>query len=320
MLLREIADRASVDELVFRTHTFKPEDVEIREDGPTGFSFEGIASVVDFAYPVRDIFGEYMETIKAGAFDATLRDKKATISLYKGHKGDPYAVRSANANTLTLSVDPHLRVKADLDPARSDVQNLASMLRRREMTEMSIGFRPITARDRWNKDYTAVERTQVSLREVSIVELGANLGGTEAAVRSLDEAMRSLDALDLTQDELTRAMRSFERRFADLYTDDVRARLRSALIERFQPGQAQYVWIRDFSDTEVIFEREGYPDSGCFRLDYTLDDSGSVMLADVTPKKVTPFTTYRSASDLFAERDRLDRDRHALKRPAPIQV
>lgn len=208
MLLRSIEDRAAVDEIVHRSYSF--DDVEFRDEGPTGFTFEGTASIVDFPYPVRDVFGTYTETIKSGAFDSTLRDKKATISLYKGHAGDPYAVRSAQAATLSLTADPHLRVRASLDPTRSDVQNLVSMLKRRELTEMSIGFRPVTQRDKWNKDYTEVTRTQVSLREVSIVEMGANIGGTDAAVRSFDELMDSFRNVEMSDAELQRALTYFQ--------------------------------------------------------------------------------------------------------------
>jgi hypothetical protein len=37
--------------------------------------FDGIASVVDAGYLVRDIFGEYTETMAKGAFNRTLKQK-----------------------------------------------------------------------------------------------------------------------------------------------------------------------------------------------------------------------------------------------------
>lgn len=214
MSTHDLALRASHTEMLVRSFEF--EDIEFRDDGPTGFTFEGVASVVDFPYPVRDAFGSYTETIQGGAFNTTLRDTKAAISLYVNHRHAdiPLAVRSAKANTLEITADPHLRVKAALDPTRPDVQILASALKRREMTEMSIGFMPVKTRDKWNADYTEVTRTQVSLREASIVEAGANTGGTDANIRSLDEFIGSLTGVEMTDDEIRRALQFFESRLS----------------------------------------------------------------------------------------------------------
>lgn len=221
---RDLAQRATTTELQYRSFSF--DDIEIRDDGPTGFTFEGVASVVDFAYPVRDALGEYHETIQAGAFNTTLRDKNAAISLYVNHRHAdvPLAVRSARASTLEMTADPHLRVKADLDPSRPDVQILASALRRNEMTEMSIGFMPVKTRDKWNKDWSEVTRTQVSLREASIVEAGANTGGTDATIRSLDEFMTSLADIEMTEDEIRRALLFFQGRLPVVEVDTFAAR------------------------------------------------------------------------------------------------
>ena len=53
---------------------FDMADFEFRDEGSNGFTFEGVASVVDAPYQVRDAFGEFTETISAGAFNKTLRD------------------------------------------------------------------------------------------------------------------------------------------------------------------------------------------------------------------------------------------------------
>jgi HK97 family phage prohead protease len=202
-----LSDRASFDGLIRRSYPIT--DFEFRDDGPTGFTFEGVASVVDHPYPVRDQFGEYTETIKAGAFNKTLKDGAARVSLYVNHRHSDVPLATRSAGTLTISADPHLRVKASLDPSRPDVQIIASAIKRKEMGEMSIGFRAVSANDKWNADWTEVVRREVNLRETSIVEAGANTGGTAASLRAFDEFMASLTDVEMTADEIERAIAHF---------------------------------------------------------------------------------------------------------------
>jgi HK97 family phage prohead protease len=213
-----LSDRASFDGLIRRSYPIT--DFEFRDDGPTGFTFEGVASVVDHPYPVRDQFGEYMETIKAGAFNKTLKDGAARVSLYVNHRHQDVPLATRSAGTLTISADPHLRVKASLDPNRPDVQIIASAIKRKEMGEMSIGFRAVSANDKWNADWTEVVRREVNLRETSIVEAGANTGGTAASLRAFDEFMASITDVEMTADEIERAIAHFTSlRAADEHTE-----------------------------------------------------------------------------------------------------
>lgn len=205
------------DSNVLERRSIPLDDYEIRENKATGgWTFEGVASTVDVAYPVRDQFGEYNETIARGAFDSTLRDKKANVSLYLNHQHHSLALSSRRAG-MELVADPHLRIKAELNPRRSDVENVKYAIEDRILTEMSIGFVPVKARDKWNEDYTEVKRTQVSLREVSIVEAGANVGGTSASMRSFDDFMATtLTDVDMSTDEVKRAIAFFQARLAEL--------------------------------------------------------------------------------------------------------
>lgn len=188
-------------------------DFEFRDDGDTGFTFEGVASVVDTPYMVRDVFGEFTETIASGAFNKTLRDRKADVALFVNHQhaGIPLATRSAS--TLRLSVDPNLRVVAELDPARPDVQNVRSAVTRGEMRQMSIGFTtPKDARkDRWNDDMTERTITELNLIETSIVWRGAN-PHTTGVMRSFDDFVESFTDVDMTEDEVRRAIAALESR------------------------------------------------------------------------------------------------------------
>ena len=189
-------------------------EFEFRDDGPTGFTFEGIASVVDTPYSVRDMFGTFTETISAGAFNKTLRDSKADVALFinHDHQGIPLATRGAK--TLVLSADPNLRVSANLDPMRSDVQNVRSAVTRGEMSQMSIGFTVPEARDKWNDDMTERTIKEVNLIETSIVWRGAN-PATSGAMRAFDELLGNLTDIEMTEDELRRAIAAFEARLPE---------------------------------------------------------------------------------------------------------
>lgn len=189
-------------------------EFEFRDDGASGFTFEGVASVVDTPYAVRDQWGEYTETIRAGAFNKTLRDSKADVALFVNHdtRGVPLATRGAG--TLQLSADPNLRVVAELDPSRPDVQTIRSAVQRGEMRQMSIGFMVPKARDKWNDDMTERTISEVQLLEASIVWRGAN-PHTSGTMRSVDEFIESLTDVDMTEAEVRRAIAALEARLPE---------------------------------------------------------------------------------------------------------
>jgi HK97 family phage prohead protease len=183
--------------------SFDISEFEFRDEGSSGFTFEGIASVVDTPYTVRDQYGEFEETIRAGAFNKTLKDSKADVALFVNHdmKAPPLATRGAG--TLALRADPHLGVTAQLDPARPDVQIIRSAVSRGEMRQMSIGFSVPKARDAWNEDFTEREISEVALAETSIVWRGAS-PTTTGQMRSLVDVIMDDDELD--PDDLRRAL------------------------------------------------------------------------------------------------------------------
>jgi HK97 family phage prohead protease len=196
-------DRASVGaQTQYRSYDIA--EFEFRDDESTGFTFEGVASVVDTPYSVRDQFGEFTETIRAGAFNKTLRDSKADVALFVNHdtRGIPLATRGAG--TLTLTADPHLRVTAELDPARPSVQDIRSAVARGEMRQMSIGFSVPKARDQWNDDYTERSISEVNLSEASIVWRGCS-PTTSGSIRSFADMIG--DFSDFDEDEMQRALK-----------------------------------------------------------------------------------------------------------------
>jgi HK97 family phage prohead protease len=222
-----IADRGAGHQV----RDFNLTDYEFRgEDSDTGWTFEGVASVVDAAYTVRDQFGEFTETIVSGAFDrsireATKRSAKASapglepdVALFINHRHADVPLASTFAGTLRLGADPHIRVSADLDRDRSDVVIARSAVMRGELRQMSVGM--FVVRDKWNKDMTERMITEARLDEVSIVRRGAN-HLTSSAMRSFDELIESLTDIDMTEDEMRRAIAAFEARLPQPETPDL---------------------------------------------------------------------------------------------------
>ena len=179
------------------------ERVEFRDDGPTGFTFEGVASVVDKPYEVVDMFGTFTETVRAGAFNKTLRDSKADVALFLNHdyRGIPLATRGSGS--LTLSADPNLRVEAGLNPLRSDIRDVQIAVVDRILNQMSIGFSVPKGKDDWNDDFTERMIHEVKLIETSIVWQGAN-PHTSGSMRSLAETVAALTAGEVDEAEVAR--------------------------------------------------------------------------------------------------------------------
>jgi len=176
---------------------------EFRDASETEVTFEGVASVVDTAYEVRDMFGTFTETISAGAFNKTLRDSKADIALFVNHNSDAAPLATRAAGTLKLAANPNLSVVASMDAARPDVQIVRSAVSRGELSQMSIGFSVPKDKQTWNADYTERTIHEVKLSEASIVWRGAS-PTTTAAVRSLQDILEDINADD--PDEIRRAI------------------------------------------------------------------------------------------------------------------
>lgn len=193
--MTKLRDRDSTD-LVFRS--FDVTDLELRasEDGKS-LTFEGIASSVDVPYTATDMFGSYTETIKRGAYDRSLNAARAAksageadIGLFISHQRMAMPLATVSAGTLTLKADPHLRVTGRLNPSRPSVQEVRGAIEDGEARQMSVGFKPVKDRNQWNQDGTEVVRTEVMLREVSIVWMGDN-PHTVSGIRSLSDVVAS---------------------------------------------------------------------------------------------------------------------------------
>ena len=206
-------ERVGSTDTIYRS--YKIADFEFRDDTEgDGFTFEGVASVVDTPYTVRDRWGEFTETIRAGAFNKTLKDSGADVALFVNHQHQSVPLATRSAGTLNLSADPDLRVVASLDRERPSVLDVRSAVTRGEMRQMSIGFTVPKARDNWNDDMSEREISEVALLETSIVWKGAN-PHTSGSMRSLDEFMASLVDVEMDADEIRRAVTFFTDRLPD---------------------------------------------------------------------------------------------------------
>lgn len=205
----DISDRSTLGAST-QHRSFDFTEFEFRDEGTEGFVFEGVASVVDTPYTVRDQFGEFTETIRAGAFNKTLKDRKADVALFVNHDTRALPLATRADGSLQLVADPHLRVVATLNPARPSVQEVKHAVSDGQARQMSIGFTvpKDPKKDVWNDDYTERAIHELKLGETSIVWKGAS-PTTSGKMRSLDELL-TLDMSDWSEDEIRRAISHLE--------------------------------------------------------------------------------------------------------------
>lgn len=199
-----------------------PAAFEFRDDSEGFYTYRGEASVVEHAYTVRDMWGEFSETIAAGAFDKTLRENPAVSFVYMHDMATVMA--STRSGSLTLSADPHLSVVAQLDKNDHDVQRLAPKAVRGDAASMSFAFR--VTRQEWDEDYTNRRILEVNLNggDVSAIVTGHGANpaawGTLRSDLDLDTVLRWIDG-PITADELVRLEDAARARRGDGYTINI---------------------------------------------------------------------------------------------------
>ena len=165
----------------------------------TGHIVEGLAAVYDKETVIRDMFGEFTEVIREGAFDETDFDDVMFL-VNHDFKGIPLARsrrnnKSDKPNTMKLWVDAKgINISADLDTANnSRAQELYSAIDRGDMDGMSFCFYVREDGLKWNEDFTRREIFKVEkVIEVSAVNLPA-YNATTIDSRSLDSDRRALE-------------------------------------------------------------------------------------------------------------------------------
>lgn len=172
------------------------------EDGEQkGHIVEGLAAVYEQETRISDIFGEFVEVIRKGAFDEC---DFSDVRLLVNHDFNGIALarsrrnnKSDKPNTMQLTVDENgVNVKADLDTENNEqARALYSAISRGDMDGMSFCFYVAEDGQRWSKE-NGVERREIlkveKVIEVSAVNFPA-YSGTNIDARSLDSDRRALE-------------------------------------------------------------------------------------------------------------------------------
>ena len=133
---------------------FAADGLEVRTsaDGSDTITIVGSPIVYNTPYSVRDMFGEFQETMAPGVASTILAT--ADVRFLFNHEGLPLA--RTLSGTLSLSDSPEkLNFLARLDARQSLANDLGLAIERGDVTQMSCGF--IVADDAWNAAQT--ERT-----------------------------------------------------------------------------------------------------------------------------------------------------------------
>lgn len=167
----------------------------------SGHIVEGLAAVYEQETVISDVFGEFKEVIRAGAFDKT---DFSDVRLLVNHDMSGIALarsrhnnKSDKPNTMQLTVDKEgVKISADLDTENNEqARALYSAIDRGDMDGMSFCFFVSEDNQRWSKkdgyqyrEILAVDK----VIEVSAVNFPA-YGGTNINSRSLDSDKRALE-------------------------------------------------------------------------------------------------------------------------------
>lgn len=140
---------------------------------------EGMASVTGQPYEMWDAFGPYTELVDPAAFDLTLAASPLVEFTVNHGAGGGLPMAHTRNGTLTLSAvkdgaETGLSYLATVDPARSDVADALSAMKRGDLAEASFKFR--ITRGQWSPDWTEYHILEVDLNrgDVSAVNFGAN--------------------------------------------------------------------------------------------------------------------------------------------------
>ena len=167
----------------------------------TGHIVEGLAAVYEQETVIRDIFGEFVEVIRSGAFNETdfddvrflVNHDMNGIALARSRRNN----KSDKPNTMRLFVDENgVNIKADLDTVNNEqARALYSAISRGDMDGMSFCFFVSEDNQRWSKK-DGVERREIlkvdKVIEVSAVNFPA-YAGTNINSRSLESDRRALE-------------------------------------------------------------------------------------------------------------------------------
>lgn len=167
-----------------------------------GHIIEGLAAVYEQETLISDIFGEFVEVIRKGAFNDT---DFSDVRLLVNHDVNGIALarsrhnnKSNKPNTMQLSVDENgVNIIADLDTENNEqARALYSAISRGDMDGMSFCFFVSEKNQKWSKK-GGIEKREIlkidKVIEVSAVNFPA-YSGTDINSRSLESDRRALES------------------------------------------------------------------------------------------------------------------------------
>ena len=156
-------------------------EVRIEEDAAGLPRIRGYAAVFN---QETQLWGDFWEVIRPGAFGKSLRDKPDVVGLWQHESSWPLGRTSAG--TLTVWEDDHgLGYEIRPDPTPTNQDRVFSPLRRGEVRGSSFGFRALEAPESIQGDRILRELKAVELHEVSPVTFPAYAGTDSNLVREL---------------------------------------------------------------------------------------------------------------------------------------
>lgn len=177
-----------------RLYRATPVDLELRGDGRT---IVGIAMPFDQPAQVRDDGPPYTEVFRRGAFTKTINERGPRgVKTFAKHQRASLPIGRAS-----LLREDSAGLYSELRVSKTVVgDEVLSLIADGALDSLSIGFAPIKDR----KVNGAVERLEVALHEISVVDYPAYAGAAISGVRSDDRrispeaAARRLGLLDRT--------------------------------------------------------------------------------------------------------------------------
>lgn len=151
---------------------WRADGLEVRSEAATDqILITGSPIVYNVPYAVRDLFGEFEETMLPGVAAKPLASG-ADVRFLFDHDGLPLA--RSTAGTLRLTDSPTaLRMTASLDARQQIANDLAIAIERGDVSQMSCGF--IVARDAWDEREEHREISELAeLLDVSAVTYPAS--------------------------------------------------------------------------------------------------------------------------------------------------
>lgn len=178
-------------EVLYRAH---PTDLEVRSSGE-GRTIVGLAVPFDTPADIYEAGRSYTEVFKYGAFARTIAERgPQRVKAMVMH--DRQRLPIGRAEVLR---EDTAGLYAELRVSRTDLgDQILELVKDGALDALSIGFTPTPQGDRWDQRRRKVERVEVKLREVSVVDAPAYEGALISAVRSVpslstDIARRRLD-------------------------------------------------------------------------------------------------------------------------------